>query len=55
MTGRRYLGVFVGSKVAQYHLLGDKVEGWRDSVANLAGVARRYLQTAYTGLQNSLQ
>ena len=50
MTGRRYLGVFVGSKVAQYHWLGDKVEGWRDSVATLAGVASRYLKTAYKDL-----
>ena len=35
--------------------MGDKVEGWRDSVATLAGVAHRYPQTTYVGMQNSLQ
>ena len=31
------------------------MEGWQDSVATLSGVAHRHLQTAYAGLQNSLQ
>ena len=55
VTGSRYFGIFVGSKAAQYIWMGEKVEGWRDSVAKLAGVARWYLQTAYKGLQKSLQ
>ena len=35
--------------------MGEKVEGWQDSVATLAGVAHWHLQTAYAGLQKSLQ
>ena len=46
---------FVGSKAAQDLWLWDKVEGWRDSVATLSGVARRHPQTAYMVLQKSLQ
>ena len=33
----------------------DKVEGWRDSVATLAGVAHQHPQTTYAVLQKSLQ
>ena len=35
--------------------MGEKVEYWRDSVENLAEVARRHPQTTYVGLQKSLQ
>ena len=55
VTGRHYLWGFVGSKAAQDHWLGEKVEGWWDSVATLAGVACRHPQTAYAGLQKCLQ
>ena len=55
MTGSRYLGGFVGSKEVQDRWLREKLEGWRDSVATLAGVERRHPQTAYEGLQKSPQ
>ena len=55
VTGSRYLGGFVGSKAAQDHWLGEKVEDWRDSVDTLADVALWHPQTAYVGLQKSLQ
>ena len=42
VTGRRYLRGFVGSKAAQDFYMGDKLEGWRDSMATLDGVARRH-------------
>ena len=32
-----------------------KVEGWADSVRTLSGVARKHPQSAYAGLQKSLQ
>ena len=48
VTGSCLLGGFMGSKVAQDRWLGEKVEGWWDSVATLAGVAFRHPQTAYT-------
>ena len=55
MMGSLYLGGFVGYKDAHDCWLGEKVEGWQDSVATLAGVARQHPKTAYTGLQKSLQ
>ena len=53
--GSRYLRGFVGSKAGQDWWLGKKLEGWRDSVANLAGVECFHPQTAYMGMQKSLQ
>ena len=44
VMGSRYLGGFLGSKAAQDHWLGEKVEGWKDSVSILAGVSRRHPQ-----------
>ena len=35
--------------------MGVNIVGWRDLVATLDGVARRYLHTIYTVLQKSLQ
>ena len=39
----------------QAQWLGGKIVGWRDFVVTLAGMARRHPQTAYAGLQKSLQ
>ena len=50
MTGVSYLGGFVGIKAAQDCWLGNKVYGWRDSVATLARVAHLHLQIPYAGL-----
>ena len=54
VTERRYLEGFLGSKAARDQFFGEKVYGWRDSVATLAGLARRHPQTTYVGLQKSL-
>ena len=35
--------------------MGKKVEGWTESIATLAGVALKHPQSAYAGLQKSLQ
>ena len=35
--------------------MGEKIEGWWDLVATLAGVAHQHPQIAYAGLQKSLQ
>ena len=40
---------------AQKEWLGKKVEGWTNSIATLAGVALKHPQSAYAGLQKSLQ
>ena len=50
VTGSLYLGGFWGTKEAQEHYLGEKVEGWQYSVATLAVVACRHPQTAYASL-----
>ena len=55
VTGHRYLGGFLGDTAAEREWLEKKVQGWKESVAILAGVALKHPQSAYTGLQNSLQ
>ena len=54
VTGSHYLWGFVGTRAEKDCWLGEKAEGWGDSVATLAGVARWHPQTAYTGLQKFL-
>ena len=55
MTGSRYLRGFIKDGAAENIWLDGKVEGWADSVGNLAGVYRKHPQSAYDGLQKSLQ
>ena len=55
VTGSRYLGGFVRYIVAEDIWLAEKVQGWADSVKTLAEVARKHPQSAYTGIQKSLQ
>ena len=55
MTGSQYLGGFVGTETEQARWLMGKVAGWWDLVANLDGVECWHPQTAYTGLNTSLQ
>ena len=35
--------------------MGDKIMGWAESVENLPGFSRKHSQSAYAGLQKSLQ
>ena len=55
VTGIHYLDVFIGDPKLEKAWLDEKVKIWMDSAEVLAGVARRHLQTAYAGLQKSLQ
>ena len=55
VTGSRYLGGFVGERETEGQWMQEKVEGWAESVRTLAGVARKHPQSAYAGLQKSLQ
>ena len=41
--------------LAEKEWLGKKVEGLNELIATLAGVSLKHLQSAYAGLQNSLQ
>ena len=40
---------------AEVRWIHEKVEGWAESVRTLDGVARKHPQSAYAGLQKSLQ
>ena len=55
VTGHCYLGVFIGDRKSEERWLGDKITGWAESVETLTGVSHNHLQSAYAGLQKSLQ
>ena len=55
VTGHRYLGGFLGDVSAEREWLGKKIQGWKESVAILAGVSLKHPQSAYAVLQKSLQ
>ena len=55
VTGHRYLGEFKGDGEAEKRWLADKITRWAESVETLAGVSRKHPQSAYAGLQKSLQ
>ena len=55
VTGSRYIGGYVGERETEGQWVQEKVEGWREYVSTLAGVARKHPQSAYEGLQKSLK
>ena len=55
VTGHRYLGGFIGDAAAEGEWIKEKVQGWTELVSLLAGVAHKHPQSAYAGLQKSLQ
>ena len=55
MMGHSYLGGFLGDAAVEREWLEKKVQGWKELVSILAGVALKHPQSAYAGLQNSLQ
>ena len=55
VTGSRYLGVFVGDRAAEDSWMAEKVMGWAESAKTLTGAVLKHPQSAYAGLQNSLQ
>jgi hypothetical protein len=55
VTGTRYLGGFVGSAEDQSDWVKSKTSDWVAAVHELSQVAARYPQSAYAGLQKSLQ
>ena len=55
VTGHRYLGGFLDNAAAEREWLEEKVQGWKEPVAILAGVALKHPQSAYSGQQHSLQ
>ena len=55
VTGHQYLGGLLGDAAAEREWLEKKVQVWKESVHVLAGVAHKHPQSAYSGLQKSLQ
>ena len=55
VTGHRYLGGFLDDTAAEREWPKEKVQWWTELVSVLAGVAHKYLQSAYAGLQKFLQ
>jgi hypothetical protein len=53
--GHRYLGGFVGTEAAEAQWVDPQIQQWIEGVHCLAAAARRYPQTAYAGLLQSLQ
>ncbi len=54
-TGERYLGGYIGAREDQDEWVDGKTTDWTKAVRELAKVAVRYPQSAYAGLQKSLQ
>jgi hypothetical protein len=54
-NGSRYVGGYIGPESAHNEWLSPQVQKWATAVKSLAKVARRYPQTAYAGLAQSLQ
>ena len=55
VTGKIYLGGSIMKSEAENIWMDRKVEGWAEYVETLAGVSRKHLQSAYAGMQKSLQ
>ena len=55
VTGSQYLGRIVEEQAVEDRWIQEKVEGYAESVQTLAGVAHKHPQSAYAGLQKSLQ
>ena len=54
-SGSRYVGGFVGDAKSQSEWVDPQIEKWVEGVKTLAKVAKKYPQTAYAGLVQSLQ
>jgi hypothetical protein len=54
-TGERYLGGFIGETQERDKWLKGKTDAWENSIQQLSDVAGAYPQSAYAGLQKSIQ
>ena len=55
VMGHIYLGGFIGDSEAEKRWMFGKFTGWAESVETLAGFSHKHPQSAYAGLQKSLQ
>ena len=54
-TGGRYLGSYLGNSNNKETWVNAKVQQWQNNIGSLSKAARAYPQSAYHGLQKSLQ
>eukprot|EP00978_Attheya_sp_CCMP212_P035431 scaffold154276_cov33-Attheya_sp.AAC.2 len=54
-SGYRYLGGFVGARAEMKEWIGEKADEWTAGIKAIAKVAPQFPQTAYAGIQKSLQ
>jgi hypothetical protein len=54
-TGSHYIGGYIGSKADRELWVQEKVTFWTSAVTDLAFAALSHPQTAFSGLQKSLQ
>ena len=55
VTGRRFLGGFIGGKEDVHQWFKQKIESWVGSVKKISNVAKTQPQAAFTGFTKSLQ
>ena len=55
VTGRRFLGGFIGGKEDVDQWFKEKIECWVGSVKKISNVAKTQPQAAFTGFTKSLQ
>ena len=55
VTGNRYLGGYIGDKESEGRWLAAKIKGCTESVEIIAWIYQKQPQSAYAGLQKSLQ
>ena len=55
VTGTRYLGGFIGSPTLRSDWLREKASFWEKAVKTMARASKKFPQTAYVAMKNSLQ
>ena len=55
VTVHQYLGCYIVYREAERRWLKTKIKGWTGSVDIISGISQNHLQSAYAGLQTSLQ
>jgi len=51
----RYLGGFIGSQTLRSDWLREKASFWEKAVETMARASKKFLQTAYVAMKDSLQ
>jgi len=55
VTGSRYRGGFIGAPILRSDWLKEKANFWEKAVKAMARASKKFPQTAYVAMKNSLQ